>query len=175
YELGEAAAALGGCAPPPGRMELLRAEGMPGVVVDYAHTPDALQRALESLRALCRGRLWAVFGCGGGRDHGKRARMGAVAEAGAARVILTDDNPRFEDPAQITAHIAAGMREPPLIIHGRRRAIHAALAAAAPEDMVLLAGKGHETTQDRGAQALHFNDREAVMDALGIAESGAPA
>ncbi|MGR3915047.1 MAG: UDP-N-acetylmuramoyl-L-alanyl-D-glutamate--2,6-diaminopimelate ligase [Gammaproteobacteria bacterium] len=173
YELGAAAAALGNCVPPPGRMELLRAESQPGVVVDYAHTPDALARALESLRALCRGRLWVVFGCGGGRDHGKRAQMGAAAEAGAARVIITDDNPRFEDPAQITAHIAAGMRAAPIIIHGRRRAIHAALSAAAPDDIVLVAGKGHETTQNCGARMLHFNDREAVMQALGMAEGAA--
>ena len=173
FALGEAADALGECAPPPGRMELWRAENTPGVVVDYAHTPDALARALESLGALCRGRLWVVFGCGGDRDRGKRARMGAAAEAFAARVIVTDDNPRNEDPAQIAAQIAAGMSAPPVIIHDRRRAIHAALAAAAPDDMVLVAGKGHETAQNRGARVVRFSDREVVRDALGIAEGRA--
>ncbi|MDD9855443.1 MAG: UDP-N-acetylmuramoyl-L-alanyl-D-glutamate--2,6-diaminopimelate ligase, partial [Gammaproteobacteria bacterium] len=161
HGLGELAAAARHWRAPPGRMELLpRAPGRPAVVVDYAHTPDALQRALASLAEICAGKIHLVFGCGGERDAGKRPVMGRVAERLAGRVIVTDDNPRAEDPAAITAQITAGMVAPgnATVIHERRRAIETAVAAAAPEDFVLVAGKGHEATQSVGARVLEFSD-----------------
>lgn len=169
YDLGPIAAAVGRCRPPPGRMELLPAgPSRPTVVVDYAHTPDALERALTSLGKLCRGKLWVVFGCGGDRDRGKRPQMGAVAERFADRVIITDDNPRTENPAAIAAQITEGMEvgaAPKVTVcHDRRRAIETAIetAIAAAGDIVLVAGKGHETTQTIGGRVLEFNDRDIV-------------
>ena len=176
WDVAAAAAAVGECSPPPGRMELLspvatsdqdQDASRPAVVVDYAHTPDALERALVSLGKLCRGKLWVVFGCGGERDRGKRPQMGAVAERLAERVILTDDNPRSEDPAAIAAHIANGMTGPATIIHDRRRAIQTAVAAADAGDIVLVAGKGHETTQTIGGRVVALNDRDIVTGMWG--------
>ncbi len=168
YGLDQAAMAVGQCLPPPGRMELLpRRPSQPAVVVDYAHTPDALERALISLGEMCRGRLWVVFGCGGARDSGKRAQMGRVAEARAHRVIVTDDNPRTEDPQEITAHIVGGMAAGATVIHDRRRAIETAIAAAAAEDIVLVAGKGHESVQIVGERSIELNDRAIAIAALG--------
>lgn len=169
HGLGELAAAARHWRAPPGRMELLpRAPGRPAVVVDYAHTPDALQRALASLAEICAGKIHLVFGCGGDRDAGKRPVMGRVAERLAGRVIVTDDNPRGEDPAAITAQITAGMVAPgnATVINERRRAIETAVAAAAPEDFVLVAGKGHESTQSVGARVLEFSDRSVAAAAL---------
>ena len=169
HGLGELAAAARHWRAPPGRMELLpRAPRRPAVVVDYAHTPDALQRALASLAEICAGKIHLVFGCGGERDAGKRAVMGRVAERLACRVIVTDDNPRGEEPADITAQITAGMVAPgnATVIHERRRAIETAVAAAAPEDFVLVAGKGHESTQSVGARVLEFSDRYVAAAAL---------
>ncbi len=178
HDLGRIAAAIGHCRPPPGRMELLgegALELQAAVVVDYAHTPDALERALTSLRQLCRGRLWVVFGCGGDRDRGKRPQMGRVAERLAERVIITDDNPRAENPADIAAQIVQGMKATATIIHDRRRAIQTAIAEAAAGDIVLVAGKGHETTQTIGARVLALNDREVVAEALALAHASASA
>ena len=170
YDLGEIAAAVSRCRPPPGRMELLSPEApspsRPAVVVDYAHTPDALERALVSLSELCRGKLWVVFGCGGDRDRGKRPLMGAVAERLADRVIVTDDNPRTENPATIVAQIVKGMEAGATakvtVRHDRRRAIETAIAGAAAGDIVLVAGKGHETTQTIGGRVRELNDRDIV-------------
>ena len=170
YDLEQIARVAGDWRAPPGRMELApRRGGGPAVVIDYAHTPDALERALLSLRELCGGKLWLVFGCGGERDSGKRAPMGQVAERCADRVIITDDNPRFESPQRIAAQIASGMNAPAEIIHSRRRAIETALARAAADDIVLIAGKGHESTQSIGARVIPLNDRDIVAAAAATA------
>ena len=163
WSLGRAAAVLRRLEPVPGRMERFRAPGWPLVVVDYAHTPAALEMALTSLRRHCRGRLWVVFGCGGDRDRGKRPLMGGIAERLADEVILTDDNPRGEDGAAIVAAIAAGMRRVPRIVRDRGAAIDAALAGAGEGDVVLVAGKGHETWQEAGGRRLPFSDREWIQ------------
>jgi len=141
-----------------GRLEraVITRAGAP-VYVDYAHTPDAIESAIEALRPHTRGRLFIVFGAGGDRDVGKRPEMGAVATRLADVVIVTDDNPRSEDPAAIRAAILAaapGAREVP----GRREAIRAAIAEAGPDDLVLLAGKGHEQGQIVGDKVLPFDD-----------------
>jgi UDP-N-acetylmuramoyl-L-alanyl-D-glutamate--2,6-diaminopimelate ligase len=139
--------------------------GHPLVVVDYAHTAGALEAALESLRGHCTGKLWCVFGAGGDRDRGKRPLMGATAERHADHVVLTDDNPRSEDPQRIVEDICAGMRQPNRlhIEHDRGQAISWAMQAAAGNDIVLVAGKGHETVQQVGTRLLPFSDRERVM------------
>lgn len=147
----------------PGRLERLL--DRPAVLRDYAHTPDALRRALAAVRPFVRGRLIVVFGCGGDRDRGKRPEMGAIAEAGADHVILTSDNPRTEDPERILDDIEAGMRgRGHERIEDRRAAIARALAIAAPDDLVLLAGKGHETGQIRGTVSHPFDEREVVRE-----------
>jgi UDP-N-acetylmuramoyl-L-alanyl-D-glutamate--2,6-diaminopimelate ligase len=150
----------------PGRMEpFATGSGHPLVVVDYAHTPAALRAVLQSLRAHCSGELWCVFGAGGDRDRGKRPEMGAVAERNAGHLVLTDDNPRNEDPGQIISDICAGIKQPRRvhIEHDRARAIGWAMRAAGPDDIVLIAGKGHETVQQVGRRALPFSDRERVQ------------
>jgi UDP-N-acetylmuramoyl-L-alanyl-D-glutamate--2,6-diaminopimelate ligase len=161
-----AARALGAAAPVRGRMEVAAVE--PRVYVDYAQSPDSLERALAALRPLTRGRLVCVFGCGGERDPSKRPLMGAVAERGADRVIVTSDNPRGEDPAAIAAAIVSGMREPAraTIELDRAAAIRLALAGAGAQDAVLVAGKGHETSQLAGGRATAFDDVAAVRAAL---------
>jgi UDP-N-acetylmuramoyl-L-alanyl-D-glutamate--2,6-diaminopimelate ligase len=168
----EAAAALAGCTAPPGRMEVIEssAHGKPKAVIDYAHTPDALAKALGALREHCRGELWCVFGCGGDRDPGKRPMMGTVADELADRIIVTDDNPRSEDPAEITRGIAGGISaHPARIVHDRGAAIAEALNAAGSADVVLIAGKGHEDYQIYGASRLRFSDRDAASKILGVA------
>jgi UDP-N-acetylmuramoyl-L-alanyl-D-glutamate--2,6-diaminopimelate ligase len=167
--LDQAAAVLGRVRPPPGRLEVFGGPpDRPWVVVDYAHTPDALERVLSALRAIATGEITCVFGCGGDRDRGKRAPMGAAAARYAAHIVLTDDNPRSENPASIVADIKAGIpRHPDLrIVHSRDRAIAGAVAAAGPGDVVLVAGKGHETTQLIGAEVRTFEDRASVLRAL---------
>ncbi len=164
--LAEALQRLAQARPVTGRMECFGGDGRrPLVVVDYAHTPDALQQVLTALRDHCRGKLECVFGCGGDRDRGKRPLMGAVAAHLADRVIITDDNPRSEDPARIVADILAGIdhKEAATVIHDRDAAIAAAIAHAGADDVVLVAGKGHETTQQIGAKKLPFRDQEAVQ------------
>jgi len=167
--LSDCARALRGIAPPPGRLEPLGGTGEPLVVVDYAHTPDALEQALLTLRetATARGgRLLCVFGCGGERDPGKRPLMGAVAERLADAVVLTSDNPRGEDPQAILAAIRAGMRRPPAIEPDRAAAIAAAIAAADHADVVLVAGKGHEPYQEIAGERRPFSDSATVRAAL---------
>jgi UDP-N-acetylmuramoyl-L-alanyl-D-glutamate--2,6-diaminopimelate ligase len=136
----------------------------PLVVVDYAHTPDALEQALGALRAHCAGRLVCVFGCGGERDAGKRPQMGTIAERLADVAIVTDDNPRGEDGDAIVAQILAGMRQAPRVERDRAKAIDTAIAQAGPQDVVLIAGKGHETYQE-GATGKHAFDDLAVARA----------
>jgi UDP-N-acetylmuramoyl-L-alanyl-D-glutamate--2,6-diaminopimelate ligase len=144
----------------------------PWVVIDYAHTPDALQRVLTTLEAAATGELTCVFGCGGDRDRGKRSLMGAVAADLADRIVLTDDNPRSEDPASIVRDIRAGMDEHPRVnvIHDRRVALRTAIERARPGDVVLIAGKGHESEQIVGDERRAFSDRAVAAEILGVAQ-----
>jgi len=153
----------------PGRMEAFRAPGRPTLVVDYAHTPDAVKKALQALRAQCRGRLVCVFGCGGDRDPGKRPLMGAAAEAGADQTVITSDNPRSESPDAIITAILAGMRHPDraIVEPDRAAAITLAVDNAGAEDIVLVAGKGHETWQESGGRRLPFSDRQLARTLIG--------
>ncbi len=167
--LAEALARLARSATVPGRMERLGGgPGQPLAVVDYAHTPHALEQALTALREHGGGRLWCVFGCGGDRDPGKRPLMGAVAERLADRVIVTDDNPRTEPPERIVDGILAGIRRPQAaaVIRDRRAAILGALAEAEVGDLVLIAGKGHEDYQIVGTERSPFSDRAVVLTGL---------
>lgn len=152
----------------PGRLEPFGGTGAPLVVVDHAQTPDALEQTLLNLRAHARGRLICVFGCGGDRDAGKRPLMGAVAERLADQVLLTDDNPRREEGHAIIDQILGGMQQPARAAIERRRglAIRRAIATAGRDDVVLVAGKGHETHQDLGDRQVHFSDRAQVQQAL---------
>ena len=168
--LAQAVAALARCTAPSGRMEAFGgAHELPLVIVDYAHTPDALGKALHSVRAHCKGRLTVVFGCGGDRDAGKRPLMGRIAAERADRVVLTDDNPRTEEPAAIVAAIRAGMQTGPAprIDHDRANAIRTAISTAGPTDAVLIAGKGHEDYQVYGTERRPFSDQAVVRAALG--------
>jgi UDP-N-acetylmuramoyl-L-alanyl-D-glutamate--2,6-diaminopimelate ligase len=166
----EAAAALSAVAPVPGRMQRIAAAGLE-VVVDYAHTPDALAKVLVALRPLAAargGRLVCLFGCGGNRDATKRPLMGAIAARDADRVILTSDNPRDEPPALILAQILAGVtgRDDVAVIEDRAQAIATAIAEAAPGDVVLLAGKGHEDYQEIAGVRRAFSDLVEARTAL---------
>ncbi|KAA6209332.1 UDP-N-acetylmuramoyl-L-alanyl-D-glutamate--2,6-diaminopimelate ligase [Avibacterium paragallinarum] len=147
-----------------GRMERLTAPEQATAIVDYAHTPDALEKALQAARLHCEGELYCVFGCGGDRDRGKRPQMARIAEQFADRVIVTDDNPRTEDPAAIMQDIQAGFEnvDKVAIIHQRDFAIRYALSLAQPRDVVLIAGKGHEDYQIIGTTKLPFSDQETV-------------
>ncbi len=148
----------------PGRMERFGGGRQPLVVVDYAHTPDALEQALHALRGHCHGKLWCIFGCGGERDTGKRSLMGEVAEQSADRVVVTDDNPRGEDPIQIVADIMAGMHNPDAayLRRDRTQAIAFAIEQSRPGDVILVAGKGHEDYQLIGARRIPYSDRHSV-------------
>ncbi len=156
--------------PVAGRMERFGGCGqLPLVVVDFAHTPDGLGQALKSLRAICSGRLVCVFGCGGDRDRGKRPLMGAVAEEWADQLILTSDNPRTEDPHAILQDIASGLKRPKRALQevDRAHAIGKAIADAGPEDIVLVAGKGHEDYQEGPDGRLPCSDKTIVQQCLG--------
>lgn len=157
----------------PGRMEPFKEPGRALAVVDYAHTAGALEAALAALREHTRGALWCVFGCGGERDTGKRPLMAVSAEAGADHVVITDDNPRGEDPDAIIAGIRSGLQRPEAArtIRPRAEAIARVLAEAAPEDTVLIAGKGHEAEQITAAGSQPYSDRETVAR---IQAGGAP-
>lgn len=158
-------AALAEVQAPPGRMQAFSAPDLPLVVVDYAHTPDALQRALEVLAGFERRPLVCVFGCGGDRDRGKRAQMGAIAESIADRVVLTDDNPRGEAPEAIVRDIRSGMREPGRaeVRHDRESAIRIAIGMAGGSGSVLIAGKGHERVQVYADQRIDYSDLDVVQ------------
>ncbi|NLC00381.1 MAG: UDP-N-acetylmuramoyl-L-alanyl-D-glutamate--2,6-diaminopimelate ligase, partial [Pseudomonas formosensis] len=166
--LAQIAAQLGLLVPPAGRMQRLGGEGQPLVVIDYAHTPDALEKALAALRAHVAGRLICVFGCGGDRDRGKRPLMGRIAEQGADQLVITDDNPRTEVSAAIIEDILAGIErtEQVTVIANRAEAIAQTIAAAAAGDVILLAGKGHETYQEINGVRHPFSDIEQAERAL---------
>jgi UDP-N-acetylmuramyl tripeptide synthase len=155
-------------------MERLGGVGEPLVVVDYAHTPDALENVLVTLRgvAVARGgRLCVVFGCGGDRDKGKRPQMGEVAARLADQVLLTSDNPRSENPARIIAEIKAGAAQAESEVD-RTLAIRRAIAGAASNDVVLLAGKGHEAYQENAGVRMPFSDLDQARTALDLRRQG---
>lgn len=163
----DAARALAAAPVPPGRFEVVGDDRGPRVVVDYAHTPDALARTLAIARTLCHGRLWVVFGAGGGRDKDKRAPMGGAASC-ADHVVLTTDNPRGEDPADIADQIRAGV-EPRIDVRrelDRGAAIRGAIFDACPCDVIVVAGKGAEVEQIVGGRALPFDDAAEARRAL---------
>ncbi|HWP13654.1 MAG TPA: UDP-N-acetylmuramoyl-L-alanyl-D-glutamate--2,6-diaminopimelate ligase [Ramlibacter sp.] len=169
--LAQAVQACGGLLPVPGRMERLREPGKPVVAVDYAHTPDALDKALLALRPLADrrgGKLWCVFGCGGDRDPTKRPLMAAVVEKNADRVVVTSDNPRGEKPENIISQILLGLshNECVQVQADRALAIAETVAAAAPEDVVLVAGKGHEDYQEVAGVKHPFSDKAHAQAAL---------
>ncbi|MEK7815502.1 MAG: UDP-N-acetylmuramoyl-L-alanyl-D-glutamate--2,6-diaminopimelate ligase [Pseudomonadota bacterium] len=165
-----AAARLAQARPAAGRVERFGGRrGQPLVVVDYAHTPDALEQVLRALREHTRGKIVCVFGCGGERDSGKRPQMGRLAEQLADAVIVTDDNPRREAPEEIIGDILAGMQAPPRVIRDRRTAIAAAIDMADTDDIVLVAGKGHEDYQQIGDARLPYSDGRTVQEILGAA------
>lgn len=167
--LDDAVKACATLAPPPGRMQTFGGVDAPLVVVDYAHTPDALEKVLQTLREVSHargGQLHCVFGCGGDRDAGKRPIMGATAEREADQVTVTSDNSRSEDPAAIIDAIVAGMKRAPHIEPDREQAIRQAIACAANVDVVLLAGKGHEDYQEIGSQRLPFSDLLLAQQSL---------
>ncbi len=168
FGLAEIAAQLGQLRAPPGRFERFEALGRPLVIVDYAHTEDALLKALTSLRGYVSGPLTVVFGCGGNRDPYKRPVMGRVAAAHAQRIIVTDDNPREESPEAIAAEITRGVPQGHWlrVEHDRREAIRLALAVTDPTGAVLVAGKGHETVQVVDGREFPCSDRKNVSELL---------
>jgi len=154
----------------PGRLEKIDFTCDFSVLVDYAHTDDALKNVLSTLKPLCKGKLIAVFGCGGDRDKTKRPRMAKVAEQLADFIIVTSDNPRTENPDEIIKDIIPGFENPDsqsiLIEPDRKKAIAAAIKNAAANDIVLIAGKGHETYQIIGKQKFDFSDKQIAMECL---------
>ena len=170
-ELGQLVNALSTISPPPGRMErcLIEKPG-PDVFVDYAHSPEAIERALLALRPLTRGKLWIIFGCGGDRDRSKRPLMGQIAASLADFAVLTSDNPRSENPGSIIDEINNGIPQGSpcsiTVIADRAKAIAATIAQASINDVVLIAGKGHERTQTIGERVLPFVDQEHAQKAL---------
>lgn len=170
YSLKHLLAAANNLQPVCGRMEVFVADEKPTVVVDYAHTPDALEKALLAARLHCRGKLWCVFGCGGDRDRGKRPLMGAIAEQFSDLIVITDDNPRTEEPKAIIAEILSGFLDTrrAQIIHDRAKAVTSAIMQATPDDVVLVAGKGHEDYQLVGGRRLDYSDRTTVAHLLGV-------
>ena len=166
--LDDAVAAIAKIKPVLGRMQQFGGEDKPLVVVDYAHTPDALEKVLSTLREQAQGKLICVFGCGGDRDAGKRPLMGTVAARLADRVIVTSDNPRSENPEQIIQQIVRGMVDLPLIEADRAMAIHQAVQLAHQGDIVLVAGKGHENYQEIAGVRLPFSDADVVTSALNV-------
>ncbi|MFS8086872.1 MAG: UDP-N-acetylmuramoyl-L-alanyl-D-glutamate--2,6-diaminopimelate ligase, partial [Acidobacteriota bacterium] len=169
YSLDVITKALAVCTGAPGRFERVSHEGDFAVVVDYAHSDDALLNVLRTAREVTRGRIITVFGCGGDRDASKRAPMGEAAGSLSDVVILTSDNPRTEDPNRILADAEVGIQKtgkPYEKIADRREAIHRAIAQARTDDLVLIAGKGHEDYQIIGRETFHFDDKEVARQAL---------
>ncbi|MCW8854471.1 MAG: UDP-N-acetylmuramoyl-L-alanyl-D-glutamate--2,6-diaminopimelate ligase [Gammaproteobacteria bacterium] len=156
----------------PGRVETVRLEGKPLVVIDYAHTPQALASVLKTLRAICTARLYCVFGCGGDRDKGKRPLMAQAAEQYADNIILTDDNPRTENSEDIIEQIRSGFADLSnvLVIQDRASAISHAINSAGSDDVILIAGKGHENYQLIGNERFPFSDIQAARNSMGGAE-----
>ena len=153
-----------------GRMEVIHVKNSPTVIIDYAHTPDALQKALQASRIHCKGQLWVIFGCGGDRDTGKRPLMAEVAEQFADKIVLTNDNPRTEDEAKIIHDIEQGLSniKNTQVITDRVTAIRETLAQAKADDVILIAGKGHEDYQIIGKTKHHYSDQETVKQILGV-------
>lgn len=170
YDIEEICRAVAELTPVTGRMQAYSVEGKPGVIVDYAHTPDALKNALLAVKQHCNGQLWCVFGCGGDRDVGKRALMAEMAEKYADIVVVTDDNPRGERPENIVADVVAGFSDSRhvRVIHDRRAAIETCIASAADKDMILVAGKGHEDYQEVAGQRIDFSDIAVVENCLSV-------
>ena len=169
FDLDKIAEGLKTCVGAPGRFERVEHDGDFAVVVDYAHSDDALFNTLKTAQDLTKGRIITVFGCGGDRDKTKRAPMGEVAGKHSDLVIVTSDNPRTENPLQIIEEIEVGLKNancPYLSISDRREAIHLAISKAKPNDVVLICGKGHETYQIIGNDKFHFDDREIAREAL---------
>lgn len=168
YTLVEAANKVKAIKPITGRMERCETkENELSVFVDYAHTPDALYRVLASLRKHCNKALWVVFGCGGNRDAGKRPQMGSIAEQWADRVIVTDDNPRFENNVEIANEVLAGCSSDKVVlIQDRKQAIQHVIANAAANDCIVIAGKGHETYQEINGIQYPFSDKKIAEEAL---------
>lgn len=150
----------------PGRMELFKNESSASVVVDFAHTPDALEKALASVKEHCSGDLWCVFGCGGDRDKTKRPIMGAAANKYADQIIVTNDNPRSEAPSDIADDIVAGITRDYQVILDRYNAIETAIKNSKSPDWILVAGRGHEPYQQIGESSIPFSDRAQVQQAL---------
>ncbi len=181
-ELPRIAKVLGKLKPVAGRMECFHSAGSATAVVDYSHTPQSLQLALQTVRQHCNGALWVVFGCGGDRDRGKRPQMGRQAVELADHAIITDDNPRSESSADIIEEILSGIKDVERcnaatdcdvqVIADRREAIVHAMSKAAPSDWVLIAGKGHEDYQIIGHDRFHFSDREVVAELHAAAACG---
>ncbi|WP_028116207.1 UDP-N-acetylmuramoyl-L-alanyl-D-glutamate--2,6-diaminopimelate ligase [Ferrimonas senticii] len=172
YPLADLLLAAQSLQPACGRMELFAAAGHPSLVVDYAHTPDALEQALLALRRHCLGQLWCLFGCGGDRDRGKRPLMAAAAERHADKLVITADNPRSEAFEQIIADMQQGLSQPPALIEfDRALALTQAFAQAGGDDLILLAGKGHEDYQIVGNQTLIYNERALAAQLLAEAQS----
>jgi UDP-N-acetylmuramoyl-L-alanyl-D-glutamate--2,6-diaminopimelate ligase len=156
----------------PGRFEKVWSKNGKHVIVDYAHTPDALERVLNVARSLCRGKLSTVFGCGGDRDKTKRPIMGGIAERIADKAWLTSDNPRTEKPADIIADVRAGMTTDKFeVVENREEAINRACAELKSGDWLVIAGKGHEDYQIIGKTKHHFDDREIAVKAMTDAEA----
>lgn len=170
FSLENAIERLSLCKGIPGRMETFGGRHQPRVVVDFAHTPDALEQVLAELRAICQGKLFCVFGCGGDRDKGKRPLMGAIAEKYADCIFITSDNPRFEDPEAIIRDILEGVRnrDHVYVDANRGQAIRNAVGKAAVNDVVLIAGKGHENYQETAGVRRPFSDQEVVRKCLGL-------
>ncbi len=169
YDLDKISDGLKICVGAPGRFERVPHNGDFAVVVDYAHSDDALLNTLKTARELTTGKIITVFGCGGDRDKTKRAPMGEVAGNHSDLVIVTSDNPRTENPLQIISEIEVGLQKTNcqyFVISDRREAIHQAIAKAKSNDVVLIAGKGHETYQIIGGDKFHFDDREIAREAL---------
>lgn len=172
--MSDAVKKLGFIKPVSGRMERFGGDGQPLIFVDYAHTPDALDKVLSSLRKHCVQDLWVVFGCGGNRDKGKRPQMGRISEQWADHVIITDDNPRFENGLDIVDDILAGCGGPAdrdatrkvEVIQNRELAIQNVIARAAEKDCIVIAGKGHESYQETNGVQIAFNDSRVVIEAL---------
>ncbi len=166
--LNDATKKLAHLQPVTGRMERFGGDKQPLIFVDYAHTPDALDKVLGSVRKHCTQDLWVVFGCGGNRDTGKRSQMGACAEQWADHIIITDDNPRFENGLDIVTAILAGCKDSHKItvMQNREQAIHSAISQAKVGDCIVIAGKGHEDYQEINGKTFPFSDSACVLNAL---------
>jgi len=170
--LADACRVLGEVTAPPGRMQCVEHTMRPAVFVDYAHTPAGLEAVLKALRPHCRANLWCVFGCGGERDRGKRPQMGAAAAKYADHAVVTNDNPRSEKPGEIFADILKGMPADTTVIESRAAAIAYAISKATNDDLVLIAGKGHEDYQVIGDKRLPFSDCTSALANLAARQAG---